>query len=99
MTGDFARVIDLSEQALARYREIGDRHGMANALLALGRVKQTTDDPAAADELMEQALELFTELGDRMGEAVLYRRMGTWETERAQAHLARLRRLKSTADT
>ncbi|MCI0478147.1 MAG: tetratricopeptide repeat protein, partial [Anaerolineales bacterium] len=61
-------------EALEISRSVGDKHGVANALQAIGDVQQFRDGRDAALESYAQALALFRSVGDRLGEAnVLYR--------------------------
>ncbi|WP_280382751.1 ATP-binding protein [Nocardia wallacei] len=69
LTGNFADAADLHRQALALYRELGNRLGQANALGNLGIVHQRTGDHTDAADLQQQALGLYRELGDRLGQA------------------------------
>jgi len=56
---------EAAEQALAIWRELGDRAGVAQALWALGNADQFTDNlDRAGDEFLE-ALAIFRELGNR----------------------------------
>ena len=49
LTGDYPGAAGVLEQALAIYRDLGDRLGQANALNELGIVRQLTGDyPGAA---------------------------------------------------
>jgi len=59
LTGDFPGATQDLEQALAIYRDLGDRGGEANALHGLGTVRRATGDfPGAAQDL-EQALAIY----------------------------------------
>ena len=60
---------DAQTRALEIYRALGNRHGEANALTDLGRVRRLTGDYAGADDAHTQALELYRALGHRLGEA------------------------------
>jgi tetratricopeptide (TPR) repeat protein len=64
------------QQALALFRELGDRLGQAYALNDLGLVQQQTGDYPAAAASHQQALELFTDLGNRLGQAEALNRLG-----------------------
>ncbi len=57
------------QQALALFREIGDRNGQANTLNNLGHVDLRQCRYEQATSHHRQALSLFREIGDRTGEA------------------------------
>jgi predicted ATPase/class 3 adenylate cyclase len=59
--GDYGRATPLIEESLGLWREIGDRDGMATALVYLGRMARDQGDYARAQTLEEQALALFME--------------------------------------
>jgi tetratricopeptide (TPR) repeat protein len=69
LTDDYSAAAASLVQALALYRELGDRLGEADALLGLGIAQLPAGDYAAADAYLVQALALYRELGDRLGEA------------------------------
>jgi predicted ATPase/class 3 adenylate cyclase len=60
--GDYATMRPLTEQALARYRELGDARGMANQLGTLGYGAIMTD-PQAALELFGESIEAYRQAG------------------------------------
>ncbi|MBL1120970.1 tetratricopeptide repeat protein [Streptomyces sp. 110] len=64
-----------TKQALDIYRTLGDRHGEANALRNLGRVRQVAGDFTEAAELVQQALDMFRTLGDQLGGACALRNL------------------------
>jgi len=64
--GEYASGRDLFEEQLAMHRELGNKRGIATALLQLARVSfYSQEDPAVAHTLQEEALDLFKELGDK----------------------------------
>jgi non-specific serine/threonine protein kinase len=68
--GDWPGGKVLLEQALAQCRALGDRPGMALALLGLGIVSlRLKHDPTAARPLFEESLALFQEVGNLWGTA------------------------------
>ena len=75
-TGQPQRALELIEQALALFQEVGDRTGEATTLNNMAAVYQTTGQPQRALELYEQALPLRREVGDRNGEAITLNNMG-----------------------
>jgi len=82
MQGRHADASALYDQALAIYREIGDRHGEANTLRAMGETARMQGRHADAAALYDQALPLYREIGSRLGEANILTAMG--ETARMQ---------------
>ncbi len=61
--GDTGRAEALAEQCLALYRQLGDKQGMAVALLRLGVIARTKGNLATARSLLEEALALYREMG------------------------------------
>jgi predicted ATPase/DNA-binding CsgD family transcriptional regulator len=57
----------LSSESLARYREVGDTHGMAWALCWLGGATWARSDYATARAVLQEALALFRQVGDQHG--------------------------------
>ena len=62
--GDYAMVRPLVEQALARYRELGDATGIAVQLQSLG-YSLSVIDPQAAREVFAESIEAFLAAGSR----------------------------------
>ena len=56
-------------QALGMFRDLGDRHGQARAILNLGVVQWLTGDYPAAAASLTQALDMYRDLGHRKGQA------------------------------
>ena len=73
---DYDRAMRLGERSLALYRTLGDRWGMAKALLALGSVAWNMGDPGKRKQSYEQSLTLHRALGDRRGIAWSLTRLG-----------------------
>ncbi|MFE4960978.1 ATP-binding protein [Streptomyces sp. NPDC056653] len=69
LLGQYAAAGDVHEEALALYRDLGDRQGEADALNALGRARRPLGQYAAAGNVHEEALALYRDLGDRRGQA------------------------------
>src|SRR5206468_10895429 len=51
-------------QAIASFREVGDRWGIANAVDQLAGICALEGDPAAALALIDEAIEVIVQLGD-----------------------------------
>jgi non-specific serine/threonine protein kinase len=60
--GDYATMRPLIEEALARYRELGDARGIANQLGSLG-YRAIMTDPQAALELFQESIEAYRDAG------------------------------------
>jgi predicted ATPase/class 3 adenylate cyclase len=66
---EFAKAIDLQTQALAVWRELGDKRGIAEALDNLGETTCHLGDRARGRVLVRESLALFRELSDKRGTA------------------------------
>jgi len=73
--------LPLFEQALALYRNAGDRHGEAVVLGLIGNCHKRLGEPERALELLGQALAMKRELGDRVEEGKTLSHLGLvyWE--------------------
>jgi CHAT domain-containing protein/Tfp pilus assembly protein PilF len=83
---NYCRAIDLYEQALIVYREIGDRHGEAASLNNLGVCYKAVAEYERAIDYYEQSLAISQEIGDRRGASnslnnlgVCYRALAEYE--------------------
>lgn len=63
-------------QALALWREAGDRRRMADTMHRLGWITDDLGDKKAAKARYEEALELYRQAGDRRGEAMVLNFLG-----------------------
>ncbi|WP_353259459.1 tetratricopeptide repeat protein, partial [Prochlorothrix hollandica] len=82
----FREALQFWEQALAIYREIGDRQGEANSLGNLGNAYDSLGQYQRAIDYHEQSLAIKREIGDRQGEAaslgnlgIAYRNLGQYQ--------------------
>jgi tetratricopeptide (TPR) repeat protein len=66
--GEYRQAIDLFTQALAIFRDIGDRQGEGSVLANLGICYRRLGDYRQAINLYTQALAIFRDIGDRQGE-------------------------------
>lgn len=66
---DFPSTNHFASESLDIYREIGDRQGMASALIKLGNAATELGNYAAASKYLAEALALLRERGDRHGTA------------------------------
>jgi predicted ATPase/transcriptional regulator with XRE-family HTH domain len=74
--GENERAMALEEEALALYRALGDRRGIASRLGALGAHHANRGDLAAAAPLFEESLALLRELGERQKVATALGNLG-----------------------
>jgi DNA-binding CsgD family transcriptional regulator/tetratricopeptide (TPR) repeat protein len=65
--GDHAAARPRLEAALALFRRLGDRWGIAESLRQLGMVVAWLGEPAGEQPLFDESLALFREAGDRWG--------------------------------
>jgi len=74
--GEFERGLELYEQSMAVFRELGDEHGVAHMLhrFAIDASRQGASDEAR--RLAEESLEASHRLGDRKGEALALTNLG-----------------------
>ncbi len=56
-----------ASESLSIYRQLGDRQGIASALVKLGNAAVEVGDYAAAPGYLEEALSIWRELGDKQG--------------------------------
>ncbi|NLF64462.1 MAG: adenylate/guanylate cyclase domain-containing protein [Chloroflexi bacterium] len=66
---DYAATISFAEECLAIYREVGNKQGMASALIKLGNAATEMGDYDAASRFLEEALTIWRELEDKHGTA------------------------------
>ena len=81
--------IELSEQALAIFRALGDTHGTALTLNGLGLTQARIGDDAGALDSYETAVSLLTDLGDSHGAGRVLANLGA--LHRGQGHDAQAR--------
>ena len=81
--------IELSDQALAIFRALGDTHGTALTLNGLGLTQARIGDEAGALDSYEKAVSLLTELGDGHGAGRVLANLGA--LHRGQGHDAQAR--------
>jgi predicted ATPase/class 3 adenylate cyclase len=66
---DYSATQALAGESLAICREIGDKRGVASALIKLGNAATESGDYATAPGYLEDALTIWRELGDKHGTA------------------------------
>jgi non-specific serine/threonine protein kinase len=74
--GDNAAAQPLLEESLAIYRELGDKHGIAIAMINLSNVVNDRRDFATARSLLEASLAVLRELGDKRGIGLALNNLG-----------------------
>ena len=74
--GDSARATSLVEQSLDVWRTLGDKKGIASALLSLGGGAQYHGDYEQATVHYEESLPLLIEAGDKQGAALVLTSLG-----------------------
>ena len=89
--GDYVRAENLLEGSLALFREVGDKHGVAGALIIPGQMATFRGEHAHAKETLEESLGLYRELGDDWNVALLLNFLGViplsqGDTDRAARH-------------
>jgi predicted ATPase/DNA-binding SARP family transcriptional activator len=93
--GDLATMRLDAESALAAFRGLGDRWGMANSLQMLGQLELMEGDLDAAAAAYREGLELATQIGGREDVAMMrlrladiYARLGQYDAAREESALA-----------
>jgi tetratricopeptide (TPR) repeat protein len=76
MPGEFARAVEYFEQALALFRELGDRRNVGVILNNLGETARLRGDGRAAIARYEEALTIAREIGDRPSQIICVNNMG-----------------------
>jgi len=66
-TSDLPRALELLEKALASYRRLGDRAGIAKALWGVAYVSYQLDERERAHGTLAECIALMRELNDRFG--------------------------------
>ena len=66
---DYAATVELAEESLSIYREVGDKQGIASVLIKLGNAATEAGDYETASGFLEEALSIWQELHDKHGTA------------------------------
>ncbi len=72
----YLRMLSTGQECLALYRQCGNRHGEADALLLVGHAWQLLDEVGPASEYYEQSLGLSRSLGDARRQACALSQLG-----------------------
>jgi len=68
--------LDLVQQCVTKFRQLGDKAGEAQALNILGELARVDGDYGAAKIYYEECLELVKQSGERIREAIQYENLG-----------------------
>ncbi|MDJ0690495.1 MAG: tetratricopeptide repeat protein [Xenococcaceae cyanobacterium MO_188.B32] len=74
--GKVDRTIELCNQSLGIFKEIGDRNGVANSLMGLGNAYDSLGEYQRAIDYYQQSLEIKQQIGDRQGVANSFNNLG-----------------------
>lgn len=74
--GDGAIAISRLEESTARFREVGDKSGLAYALGILGTIRRWHGDSDGAQAVLQESVALFRENGDKWGLALVLSFLG-----------------------
>jgi predicted ATPase/class 3 adenylate cyclase len=66
-TGDYRRSLELEEEALDLFRQLGDKRMVARTLVRVSSPTRFLGDPDRARALVDESIALYRELGDRSG--------------------------------
>jgi non-specific serine/threonine protein kinase len=80
--GDYEQAIAFHREALTLYRELGDEHGVAFALMCLGSQEVEKGDLDRAFPLYEEALSISRRIGDKRTSAFTLANLGQVERHR-----------------
>jgi len=75
--GEFPQAVEYLQSSLELYRSIGNREGMAGALLDLGQVAMFQGNLSEAAVHYQQSLSSFRDIEDRWGMAAVLNRDGS----------------------
>jgi predicted ATPase len=94
---DYRQAAVLLNEALARYRDLGDAHGVADSLDGLGNVVLEQGDLVQAERFFDEALSLWRALKDTYGIAGALDNLGSAAQDRGQLQRAMALREESLA--
>jgi len=87
--GDFASAHSLFEESLAIFQELGNRWGIATALLDLGGIARNQGNYVSAYTLVEESLAIFRELNNKPGIAASLDNLGLIDYRQGKIERAR----------
>ena len=79
--GNLGTVCRLAEESAAIYRELGDQHGLAEALSLIGQTLGWLGETRLGQAPLAEALAIYRTTGDRWGEALALYRLGNSLTD------------------
>jgi predicted ATPase/class 3 adenylate cyclase len=88
---DYPATTSFAGESLEIYREVGDRQGIASALIKLGNAATEVGDSAAASGFLGEALAIWRELEDKRGIARALISLGWTALRSGVYHLANAR--------
>jgi len=88
---DYPATTSFAAESLAIYREVGDKQGIASALIKLGNAATEVGDYASASGFLEEALAVWRELEDKHGTARALISLGWAALRPGDYHLANVR--------
>ena len=88
---DYSATISLAGESLAICREVGDKLGIASALIKLGNAATEVGDYATASGFLEEALTIWRDLEDKHGTARALISLGWAALRPGDYHLANAR--------
>jgi tetratricopeptide (TPR) repeat protein len=89
--GSFHTAMGLSEEALAIYRDAGNRYEIAHTLHRLGNILRDSGDFERGTATLEEALAIVDELGDRFRFALIAHSLGDLALDQSDHERARRR--------
>ncbi len=75
--GDLGVALLPAEESAAIYRELGDQHGLANALVLIGFTLVWQGEASLGQARLEEALGIYRKAGDQWGEAQVLHSLGS----------------------
>jgi predicted ATPase/Tfp pilus assembly protein PilF len=94
---DFPATMSFAGESLAIYREVGDRQGIASALIKLGNAATEMGDYPAASGFLEEALKIWRDLEDKHGTARALISLGWVALRSGKYALAKTRLMEALA--
>jgi tetratricopeptide (TPR) repeat protein len=88
---DYPATTSFAAESLAIYREVGDKQGIASALIKLGNAATEVGDYAGASGFLEEALAVWRDLEDKHGTARALISLGWAALRPGDYHLANVR--------
>lgn len=87
--GEYDRAVQMVDESLSLYRELGDRHSIAAVLVIAGAIAWRRSDYQRAATLYGESLAIFRELGDARNASVALNNLGSVAKEQGRFEEAR----------